>query len=126
MYSKEYYRKNKERLDANQAVYNAKHKEQIDARKKEYYTNHKEQFFTSERKFRLKNKYGITVEDYEDMYAEQDGCCSICDRHYPVLCIDHCHTTGAVRGLLCSECNKALWFLHDDINIFQRAIDYLR
>ena len=62
------------------------------------------------RKFKssiLKSVYGITLEDYERMSAEQGGACLICDEKTK-LHIDHCHATGVVRGLLCSICNRAL------------------
>jgi hypothetical protein len=59
----------------------------------------------------LKRKYGITVEHYEQMLKHQNGVCKICKSLDPSgrrLAVDHCHTTGAVRGLLCPNCNTAL------------------
>ncbi|WP_081262887.1 endonuclease VII domain-containing protein [Stutzerimonas stutzeri] len=58
-----------------------------------------------------RRKYGITVDNYEQMYAEQSGLCAIC--HQPpaagkLLHVDHCHASGVVRGLLCHQCN---WYL---------------
>lgn len=68
---------------------------------------------------RLRHKYGITLEDRGRLFVNQGGRCWICERHERdtgTLCVDHCHDTGAVRGLLCSQCNKALGFLeqHND------------
>lgn len=62
----------------------------------------------------LKSKYGITNEDYLRMKDSQLGCCAICGTHESdlkrILCIDHCHNTNFVRGLLCDTCNKFLGF----------------
>jgi hypothetical protein len=71
--------------------------------------------------------YGIDVEDYERMLFEQDGVCYIC-KQPPVkraLDIDHDHVTGKVRGLLCSNHNRALGLLGDDIILLLRSVEYL-
>lgn len=68
---------------------------------------------TDNRRYHLKNMFGITPEDYDRMFKEQDGRCAVCgtqrnmsdDRRFSV---DHNHTTGHVRGLLCNKCNVAL------------------
>jgi len=57
------------------------------------------------------SKYGLTVEQYQDMFAAQGGTCAIC--HTPPtatarLVVDHCHTSGRVRALLCRTCNTHL------------------
>jgi hypothetical protein len=47
-------------------------------------------------------------------------------KHHKVkIVVDHCHTTGAIRGLLCHNCNRALGLLKDDINVIKNAINYL-
>ena len=78
--------------------------------------------------------YGITEEQYIQMKQDRDYKCDICkgkgfiigkNNHTEKLAVDHCHTTGKVRGLLCHNCNRALGQLKDDTAILQRAIDYL-
>lgn len=59
-------------------------------------------------------KYGLTVEQFEKMFESQGGLCKICRKQARVLCVDHNHTTGAVRSLLCKPCNSALGFLEED------------
>ena len=76
----------------------------------------------------LKRKYGITIEEYEAMFAEQGGKCWICrgGTSYKHLACDHDHKTGEVRGLLCANCNKVLGRFRDDPERFLKAADYLR
>lgn len=77
----------------------------------------------------LKKKYGISIDDYDALYVRQEGCCAIC-RGVPAqgrLHIDHDHTTGQVRGLLCRSCNMGLGhFGGEDAAVLQRAAMYLR
>lgn len=74
-------------------------------------------------------KYGITIEDYEAMYASQNGSCDICGIHQDEintrLCVDHCHATGKVRSLLCDRCNTLLGMAREDVDILASAISYL-
>lgn len=70
--------------------------------------------------------YGMTEEDYNSLYQQQDGCCKICNQPEDNLHIDHCHATGRVRGLLCRSCNTGLGKFKDDVSILGRAIEYLR
>lgn len=78
----------------------------------------------------LKKKYGITLEEYNKMYNEQEGCCAICDKHSTEsklsLAVDHCHLTGKIRGLLCNVCNSAIGKLKDDEDLLLKAVEYLR
>ena len=59
------------------------------------------------------------------MEAAQDGRCAICGAVSGRLFVDHCHTTGNVRGLLCVACNNALGQFRDSVSALRRAIDYL-
>lgn len=78
----------------------------------------------------LKRNYGITLDDYSKMLDQQSNSCKICGIHQEELsqslCVDHCHITGKVRGLLCSPCNRALGSLGDDVHGLQRALNYLK
>lgn len=76
-------------------------------------------------------KYGITVDEYRTMLVEQDGGCAICeapiaDGRGTRLHIDHCHESGAARGLLCGSCNLGLGKFRDDPQLLERAALYLR
>ena len=59
----------------------------------------------------LKRKYGLSPDQVEEMRASQDGACAICQRKTTRLLVDHCHTKGHVRALLCQTCNTFLgWY----------------
>ncbi len=78
-------------------------------------------------------KFGINLQQYEQMLDEQGGKCAICGTDKPMghgakygrLSVDHCHTTGIVRGLLCHQCNVTIGSAKDDITILANAIAYL-
>ena len=80
--------------------------------------------------YALKKDFGITLQDFNKMFEEQAGCCAICSIHQSglkqSLCVDHCHTTGRVRGLLCKECNLGIGKLKDDVELLVNAINYLK
>jgi len=77
---------------------------------------------------RVLHKYGLSKERYDLMLWAQDNRCVICTTEFsdsvtPV--VDHCHNTGEVRGLLCSNCNTALGLFKDNVDRLQKAIQYL-
>ena len=74
-------------------------------------------------------KYGLSVEQYMKLLEIQDNTCAICDQTCSYkfrLSVDHCHTTGKVRGLLCGNCNTGLGKFKDNDIILTKAINYLR
>lgn len=78
---------------------------------------------------KLKARFGITLEQYEEMYASQDGKCLICGVQESVqghrLAVDHCHTTGKIRGLLCKSCNVGLGNFYDNPELLKNAAKYI-
>lgn len=120
-------------------------------RQRAYYLTHKEVYLTSKRKWYKKNKakadrksaqwyhrnkertrvnqlcwkYSLTKEQYNILHTKQKGRCKICNRKAPLV-IDHDHTTGRVRGLLCTYCNTMLGMSKDNPNTLSRASAYLR
>ena len=80
------------------------------------------------RAYHLQRKYNITVERYAAVLAHQNSKCAICGRNEPYnkhLAVDHCHTTGAVRGLLCTDCNRMIGLGKDNPETLRRAANYL-
>lgn len=81
------------------------------------------------RDYLLRKSFDISIEEYEQMLQRQGGMCLICqkpEQSNKTLAVDHCHTTGRVRGLLCGKCNPAIGFLGDDVQIAERIISYLK
>lgn len=75
----------------------------------------------------LIQRYGISANDYNDIFSHQKGVCAICWRKQSTkLHVDHCHTTGVVRGLLCGNCNRALGLMKDNVDFLSKAIIYLQ
>lgn len=86
------------------------------------------------RKIRVKQYYSLTMEQYESMFAAQGERCAICGnfadpngvRAASRLHVDHDHTTGTVRGLLCNHCNRGLGAFKDKTYLLELAISYLK
>jgi hypothetical protein len=75
----------------------------------------------------LKSKYDITLEQYRNMLDAQGGVCAICGKNGTrLLDVDHDHTTGAIRGLLCSACNQMLGHAYDDPATLLAGARYLQ
>lgn len=84
----------------------------------------------------IKKKYGLSFEKYQEMFLSQNGKCKIC--HCPetdvdkrnltlkFLAVDHCHTTGKVRGLLCRKCNIALGIINENTETLKNMINYIK
>jgi hypothetical protein len=81
----------------------------------------------------LREDFDLTLEQYEEMHEKQDGKCAICKNpetqlrggKVKKLAVDHNHSTGKIRGLLCSDCNMGIGKLKDDYKILRQAADYL-
>ena len=77
----------------------------------------------------LKNKYGITTQEFTEILSSQNGRCAICLNLLIVernICVDHDHVTGAVRGILCRTCNTGIGQFEDRCDLLERAIGYLK
>lgn len=83
----------------------------------------------TQRKLNLKNKYNLSMEDYEHLLSKQNNTCAGClkskDQFKRHFAVDHCHKTGKIRGLLCVRCNVVLGQAKDDIETLKRLIEYL-
>ena len=92
--------------------------------------NNKKWYSRSGRNKHLLNTYGVTQESYSHMYKVQKGCCAICgveekNTHLKRLYVDHSHTTGKIRELLCHNCNSSLGQLKESIDTLKKMINYI-
>lgn len=133
-YMREWRAKNKEKNAKYQQEYTKRYrkenKEKLNAANKKWREENKEQDNFVMETARLKRKYNLAREDYETLIESQNNCCKICglpakNNTQGKLYVDHCHTTGKVRGLLCMKCNTALGLLNDNKELLKEMIDYL-
>ncbi len=69
-------------------------------------------------------RYGMSLEDFDALWARQGGVCAIC-KSSDRLCVDHCHATRKVRGFLCDGCNLGLGYFRDDPNRLRAGAAYV-
>jgi hypothetical protein len=80
------------------------------------------------REIHLRNKFSLTVEEYDAILEAQDGVCALCEcppTRGISLHVDHDHGTGAIRGLLCVRCNNALGLFRENPDLLKRAARYV-
>jgi hypothetical protein len=123
-----------------------KRKEKISKRRKELRASNPEHYRDKAKETRSKNlahyrrrsrengwKYAgivdMTYDRYLDMLEKQNRCCAICNDPQEILarnlCVDHNHTTGEARGLLCDKCNFAIGYFKESRLLLEKAINYL-
>jgi len=78
-----------------------------------------------QREYWMKSVYGITAAEWDAFLDRQHGVCPICRTTPERWTVDHDHSTGAVRGLLCGSCNLGIGHLGDDVERLRRAVRYL-
>lgn len=107
--NKRYRLLHKDRLNANQRAWRKRHPDQV-------------------RRLNLKHSFGITIDEYERLLVSQNGLCAICRKRCVTgkrLSVDHDHSTGKIRGLLCMKCNSMIGHADDSLIVLQSAIAYL-
>jgi hypothetical protein len=142
---RKYRSKNKEKLNKTASEYYAQNSERIQTMRKlrrgGKTTNHLHSEKSSsiqskngwqrivERKWKANGILDMTYQRYETMLESQNYSCSICSKKHTddkKLHVDHCHTTGKVRGLLCNNCNNGIGKLKDSTELLEKAINYLK
>lgn len=102
---------------------------------KQYYATHPQVYKSDPQVKRDKNyrqKYNLSLEEYEKIFEEQNGVCLLCNRPERAknrygdlpLAVDHDHSTGVVRALLCNSCNRAFGFLDEDPMLIMALLEY--
>jgi len=122
--------------------YSQVHKVKAIEYRKKYYQTHKIEYAERGKKYSqteegklyrrkqlLRNCYGLTLEQYDEMFENQNGVCAICggtNVNGRRLCVDHDHETEKIRALLCNYCNNLLGHAKENIVILQSTINYLK
>lgn len=100
----------------------------------QYLRDHRAKYGEANKGHALRSKFGIDMDRYREMHADQGACCAICRKPETgtrngktiTLAVDHNHTTGAVRDLLCRGCNQLIGNAKEDVGVLEAAIAYLR
>src|SRR5579864_1096986 len=128
---KAYYLKNSDKIRQRAAAHYAKNRDAINARTRELRAANPDPHRWSN----IKNRYGLTADEYDELLRQQGGACAICQnqenarrkacgRSYR-LAVDHDHASGVIRGLLCANCNHMIGKAKDSVDVLNRAIAYL-
>jgi hypothetical protein len=138
-YKRQWYYKNREKCLAYRREWRKKNRELDRESSKAWYRKHRAQELARRREWALKNKervklryllrlYNIGLDEYEQLFAKQLGVCAVCGNEpsKEALCVDHDHTTGEIRGLLCRKCNTLLGMANEQIKVLESAIRYLK
>lgn len=156
LYMKQWREKNKEKITIYQQQYSKKNKDILQEKAKERYQENPEKYVIANRKWREKNRekirikdkirksrpeiklknrnynlmkyYGVTLEEWNNLFTKQGECCAICKSpttNGTGWHTDHDHKKGKVRGILCSPCNIAIGHFKDNIEALESAIIYL-
>lgn len=94
----------------------------------ERYQRNKKKHYEQNIRARRRRLYGMEPDEWDRRVMMQAGCCAVCLTPFTknkTICVDHCHDTEDVRGLLCSQCNTGIGSLGDTSLAVKRALDYL-
>jgi hypothetical protein len=128
-----------------QRAYRASHKDKAAAYARTYYVANRDAMLAQQREYqvsnpdkirngRLQRNFGLSKDQFDAMLEAQGSSCAICYTTEPggpsgtfgsSFAVDHCHTSGSVRGLLCMRCNVGLGYFRDDPALLLRATEYL-
>lgn len=137
---KAYAERNREKIAAYQKIYrqtySAEHREELRQNSRDWAKADPERAHKSSYNSYLKKNFGITIEEFEDLLKKQNYLCACCGRHKDSnvsdghgkvrrLAVDHDHSTGKIRGLLCTYCNVGIGYLGDSAEGLNKALAYL-
>ena len=135
-YKAEYYKKNREKILEQKKEYSKR--EDVREKKRKYMKIYSSRPEIKQRykMLKIEKTYGLSEEDFKTLLSDQESMCGICGTeftedislekrsHSPH--VDHCHTSGEVRGLLCVNCNAGLGQFKDSVKILLSAVEYLQ
>lgn len=75
--------------------------------------------------YEVNYRYGITLEEYDNLFIEAGNTCKICGRSHLKMVLDHCHTTGKIRGIICTNCNTAMGLIAESVDTLDKMKEYV-
>jgi len=121
-YQKNYRETHRERFKEYQKSFYKKHKKEVNAKNNERYSKDIEVNRAKKRAAAIKRKYNLTQEEYKTLIDSVGNKCEICNSKSN-LCIDHCHKTGRIRGILCRRCNITLSYIEsNDVKKYEQYL----
>lgn len=120
---------NRDKIKLQKHTSHMKHRDKILAKHKEYRKNNQAKVKKTLRNSFLKKTYGLTLDTYSELLSAQNNVCAICNKANASgrsLHVDHNHSTGKIRELLCNSCNSAIGYAKEDISVLERIILYLK
>jgi hypothetical protein len=130
-YYKRWYILNREKVISSVKQYQKGEKYRTFRKKLESDEQHKSKKREYTKVWHLKRKYGLTLSDLENMIKRQNKKCGLCNKPLSTknrkkFHVDHCHKSGKIRAILHNTCNNLLGFAHDDVELLENAIRYLK
>ena len=113
----------------NQRLYYERHRNEIKAKQKANAMNNPDKFKAQRKIYAKRNRlkwYGLTQQTLADKLSAQGGVCAICSKEISLdsAVIDHCHSSGNTRDLLCSPCNLSLGHI-ERVGFLEKALAYI-
>jgi hypothetical protein len=123
------YERDKSEGFARQKAYREKNKDRIKTRMRSWASANRARLNAYRMRQHYKNKYGLTPEEKVELLISQDNRCACCNsdspNHKQGWVVDHCHSSGKVRGILCQPCNLTLGKVKESKQHLQKLIEYL-
>lgn len=121
-----YYIKNRESIRDKSKKYYYENPERAYQKARQWRKKNKEKVELYHKKYRLRKKYNMTLDDYDDLMKKQENRCGICNKFFKKIPdLDHNHQTGKIRGLLCHNCNLLLGLCSENESILLNAIQWI-
>lgn len=122
---KSYGERNADRIKERNAAYYIRNAEKVKARTAVYRALNPDRAKNRAASGSLNRKYGITTDERNRLLADQGGTCAICKTVPKKPAVDHCHSNGKIRGVLCNSCNSVIGFAKDNPETLASAMEYL-
>ena len=123
-YNREWFAKNPERLKEYRKAQYAKNRDKVLSANAKWRAGNMERVRATNRKAKLKQNYGLTPDEVAALKEAQGHACALCLEVKP-LNVDHSHSLGKVRGMLCTSCNTSLGKFKHDPALLRAAADYI-